>query len=410
MSNVFCALTSAEVAGFVRRAEHRVALCVPAMTAEVADALSDSARRLGLDAVRVVMDCDEEVFRLGYGEIEALRKLHAAKIDVRQCPGLRAGLLVVDDRAWGFTPTALYVQPEARSDETPNAFVVDGEAVDRLVRALCPSAAPVEPGDDAAEPEIGHTPLATKAVERVEDALKTAPPIPFDVARQVRVFQPYIQYLDVHLTGCAIQRHRVTIPQSIQKLGAAEEIEDRLRTTFELIEKSSNLSSRALENELRKLLRDLSQPLGKPWGRVMLRAARKRLDERLAQFRAKVEEHKKKVETELAEHLARSLDMVMDYYLPRVKAHLPDGLMGQLLGPEPTDSQARKWLLRQLERAFPSTHQVISGMKLDVQYRDVTYETLNENEFADALKKAYPDVNWDKPFDEFNAAKEKAAK
>ena len=46
-------------------------------------------------------------------------------------------------------------------------------------------------------------------------------------------------------------------------------------------------------------------------------------------------------------------------------------------------------------------------MELKVQFRDVTYETLKEDGFAEALKKAYPLVDWDKPYGEFNAAKER---
>jgi hypothetical protein len=106
MSEVFCIVTSRKIAEFVRTVRRRVALCVPAMKVEVANALAEAAGKVGHDAVRVVMDCDEEVFRLGYGEIEAMRKLNAAKIDVRQGPGLRAGLLVVDDQAWAFTASA----------------------------------------------------------------------------------------------------------------------------------------------------------------------------------------------------------------------------------------------------------------------------------------------------------------
>jgi hypothetical protein len=51
--------------------------------------------------------------------------------------------------------------------------------------------------------------------------LKEAPPVRFDLARQVRVFEPYLQYVELSLTGAAIQRHRLAIPPSIQKLGAA---------------------------------------------------------------------------------------------------------------------------------------------------------------------------------------------
>ena len=44
---------------------------------------------------------------------------------------------------------------------------------------------------------------------------------------------------------------------------------------------------------------------------------------------------------------------------------------------------------------------------MEVTFRDVTYETLNEDGFSEALSKAYPHVNWDRPFDEFNAAKQR---
>jgi hypothetical protein len=62
------------------------------------------------------------------------------------------------------------------------------------------------------------------------------------------VFEPYLQYVELSLTGAAIQRHRLAIPASIQKLGGSEELENRLRTTFDLIERGSKLSSKPLED------------------------------------------------------------------------------------------------------------------------------------------------------------------
>ncbi len=405
----FGCMTSAKMASLLRRAQRRALLCIPAVRAEVGAALTEVAGRLGAEGVRVVLDCDEEVFRLGYGDLHAVQALRKAGVDVRQCPGLRVGLLVVDDRAWAFTPTALYVQPEAHSDETPNAVELRGQAADLLALAICPVAADpaVVSEDSCPEPEIGQSPLGDATVNNVTESLKIAPPIPFDVARQVRVFQPYIQYVEISLRGCSIQRHRVTIPKSIQGLGAAKEIENRLRTTFELIEKSSVLSSQALDDELRKLRDDFTRPLGKPWGRVILRTTRKLFDERVEAFRKKLEAHKKKVRDELEKHLADSRQKVVEYYLPLVKERPPDSLMGQLITAKPDDAQVSAWLDAELDREFPRPDQLLSDMKLDVQYRDVTYETLNEDGFADALKDAYPHVDWDKPFDEFNAAKER---
>lgn len=45
-------------------------------------------------------------------------------------------------------------------------------------------------------------------------------------------------------------------------------------------------------------------------------------------------------------------------------------------------------------------------MVLDVQYKDVTFETLNQPDFLEVEKKAFPDENWDKVYNEFRAAGE----
>ena len=56
--------------------------------------------------------------------------------------------------------------------------------------------------------------------------------------------------LELSLTGAAVQRHRVRIPKTLQNLGASKDLEGKLKTTFDLIEKGSSLSSKALEDEL----------------------------------------------------------------------------------------------------------------------------------------------------------------
>jgi hypothetical protein len=45
-------------------------------------------------------------------------------------------------------------------------------------------------------------------------------------------------------------------------------------------------------------------------------------------------------------------------------------------------------------------------MQLDVRYKDVTFETLNREDFLDAIKEVFPHVDWDKAYKEFRAAGE----
>lgn len=65
--------------------------------------------------------------------------------------------------------------------------------------------------------EVAETQFAA-----VEQRLKEAPPVRFDIARQVHVFESYLQYVELHLSGVAIQRHRIAIPKNIQSLGGDE--------------------------------------------------------------------------------------------------------------------------------------------------------------------------------------------
>jgi hypothetical protein len=46
-------------------------------------------------------------------------------------------------------------------------------------------------------------------------------------------------------------------------------------------------------------------------------------------------------------------------------------------------------------------------MQLDVRYKDMTFETLNQKDFLEAVKESFPGVNWDEAHEEFRAAGEK---
>jgi len=326
---------------------------------------------------------------------------------------------VCDDQAWVFAPTALYLQPEVQSDETPNAVALRASDVERVVARLLPSllasdrvqALPAEVRQEIAQAtvEIGREEVSRREIEKTREALKQVPPLAFDIARQVRVFVPYIQYVELSLHGVAIQRHRIDVPKSMQGIAASAELASRLHTTFQLIEKSSELSSIALEHDLDEIREIYTVSLGKPWGRVMLRSKRPPFDERIETLRQRLEAHKKSVKQKLTDRLQHSCEQLIDHFGVLVERAPPEALLGQISTPKPTSNQVRKWLQEELSRVFPTPAKLINRMTLDVQFRDVTYETLTQGGFAKKLRKAYPLVDWDKPFGEFDAARERDA-
>jgi hypothetical protein len=388
----------------INSAEKRVIYASPGIRKAVCDAIIKTITRLGSDAVTVIVDCDEETCRLGYGDIEAIKLLISKGVSVRQSKGLRFGLLICDDRGWSFAPVALYVEDDTQSVETANATVLVPEQIEALVTAICPRTTETA---DTPEAEIGVAPVEKSEVSKTEEGLEIAPPLRFDIARQVRVFQPYIQYVELHLEGCSIQKRVVNIPTTIVNRRVSEELAKRLKTQLGLIEKNSELSDKHLQNELKSIREDYIKNLGKPWGSVMLRHNRNEFDKKVEALREKVHEHHDRVSKHLQQEIDHSRKQVVDSLWRDVANNPPDKLRCQILTSKPDEKIARDFLQGELARCFPTAEKILTQMKLDCQFRDVTYETLTQEGFIKALRKAFPFVPWDKPFDEFNAAKEK---
>jgi hypothetical protein len=190
--------------------------------------------------------------------------------------------------------------------EAPNAMRLSKDQVTEALARLSPTAKAIAIAlaktDEERERireqavEVPWARVADEAFAAVSRRLEEAPPVRFDVARQVQVFNAYLQYVELKLTGAAIQRHRLAIPESIQKLGGSKDLEGRLRTTFDLIEKGGQLSSKALEDALNEIRKNFTPSLGKDHGRVVLKAAKPHLEERLAKFRDELKAHQEKVE------------------------------------------------------------------------------------------------------------------
>lgn len=413
---ILTSLSSRSIAASVRQAKRRVVYAAPGIQSEPARALAGLASAIPLSAITISLDFDEHTLRMGYGDLQAVEILAAAGITPTHSPGLRSGILIVDDRGWVFTPTALYLEAEPQSDETPNAVELASAQVEELAVRLSPAAqkAAIETARSSEEAqeiaqlplELGISAVAPAHLATVKAAIEIAPPVKFDVVRQVRVFEPYLQYVELSLTGAAIQRHRVRIPKELQNLGTSKDLEGKLKTTFDLIEKGSSMSSKGLEDELNEIRKNFTPSLGKDHGRVVLKSAKPHLVKRVTELRTKLEAHRVKVEAELQARLDDSKKQIVDYYLPLVKANPPDALLGSLFNPGVDEAASRSWIEDVISNVFPTAKDLIQEMVLEERYKDVTFETLNHTDFLESVQQAFPRINWDKAYNEFKAAGE----
>ncbi|MCY4363572.1 MAG: hypothetical protein OXE42_15565 [Gammaproteobacteria bacterium] len=421
---LFLSLNSIEVAKLIRTARRSVCFAAPGILQEPAKAMVDVAARIGPELVTVCLDFDEKVMRMGFGEMEAVNSLRKANIEVRTVHGMRTGLVIVDGEGYIFTPTALYLEAEHRPIDAPNAMRLSQEQAKEALARLSPVAKAIAAAHADTEEErericeqaveVPSEPVADQEIKEVERRLTETPPVQFDIERQVRVYSSYLQYIELELKGAALQRRRLTIPQSVLELDDSEELQDRLRTTFEVIEKNSHISwsSERLENNLNWIRDDLTKKLPNGAGRIVLKSEKPQLDKRLEEFRNELEQHRELVWEELRETMEKALEQIVKYYLPRIMESPPDDLYYQIGRDMPAPpSIAREWLDRKLKpvfkKAFDRLKSDVEKMQIIVRYKDVTYETLNREDFLQSVRKEYPYINWDRAHEEYRAAGEK---
>src|SRR5258708_6724624 len=120
---LFQTLRQSDIASHVERARNLVIYAAPGVSMPVAASLVSAARRIRPGNVVAVLDVSAHSARMGYGCFGAAQHLLHAGVNVRVEPGLRQGLLVVDNRGWAFALSAQLVEPDAgENEDAPNAI------------------------------------------------------------------------------------------------------------------------------------------------------------------------------------------------------------------------------------------------------------------------------------------------
>jgi hypothetical protein len=416
MEQFFTQIDSAELGVIINNAEESVILAVPGIQCEVAQPLIAAADRLGKEMVIVCLDINEQSMRLGYGDIEAVEFIRQYNVVIQHIDHLRFALIIADGQGYSFTPTALYLESEATSTLGFNAIKLTAEQVKEATVRLSPAAKAIAVATcndetqrcalEQVQPCMPNNPIDDNAIKSISKSLTETPPVEFDVSRQVRVYNSYLQYVEVHMTGAAIQRQKIAMPRKLEAIGTANtDLEGRFKTSFDLLAKDNKLSSKALEKELKTIRDQFTASLGKDKGRVLLHRNKDLFIKRMAELVKKLEEHSVNVKGKLQESIDDSKKAIAKIYVPVLKENLTEDIT-IYVGTTPTEESLEKFVLDELNTVFPSAEAIIKKMEIKYEFKDLTYETLNKKEFLDNVKKAFKYESWDKAHSEYLAASE----
>ena len=385
---------------FIRSATRRLVFLAPAASKAAAEALADRWRVLGAGAVSIILDVHPEVYRLGYGDPEALALLHRTarelQADLSTQSGIRIGLIVADDATLVYSPTPLLIEAGPKRYETPNAILL-GAPPSQVPQDLDVNT------DSTVAPMIGQSKASEALIENVKADLAQNPPQQFDIARTVRVFNAYFEYVEFELQGTFIERHVAPIPADLMGLARDEKAQRLLKASFRIVDEESELSSKPLQDQKAKLTNEYLILLP-GYGHVILRTVKPAFEDQVKKLRQTVSEFQEQVKAGLQASIVRNRDALVKALLPGVMQSPPARWRKYFPGkPDPTT--ARHLLETELARSFGTARQFIKEMKVNVLFKAVTYESLTNPAFMETAKKKLP--NLDQLFYEFDAAQAK---
>lgn len=414
----FCAVDDARLVDLIDGAQERVVFIAPGLELTVAQALGKRLGDVGGIDITVILDADEDVCRIGYGDIRALQYLHAmvneAGFALRSQPGLRVGVLLADDRmlVWSPTPRSVEAPPSSqskaadlldyRSPIAPNGIMLGENPREQLAMAVAAEGTPTSGPNDA---EIGCTAITPQQVDETVSALASNPPIPVDLARVTRVFSTKLQFVEFKVKGGQLSKIQLRVPSDLLNADAPDELrailESNLRAFGDLrsaevevpaytngeqaFDKEGNpIMEKACEASLDRQRHDIEKRFSyelKGFGRLVEKAEKAEFERRINAYKAQLMAHSAGLKMLLEQQTEQIINDAIQLIIARstrATAGHTDGV------PTVSPDELRKKLIQGMERIRGDSPEV------SLVFKDITYEQTQNSDFRHKLKKALP--------------------
>jgi len=393
-----CAVVSLpdiELEGQVSCARRRLVVIAPGFSESVAKAIVKKWHELGRDAVLVVVDPDPEVCRLGLGDLAALQMLQKTAEQVggriHQQQGLRVGVIVTDETTTVYSPSPRLVEAGGQPGERLNAI--------RFETPILDDAATIE--SDLRSIDLHPEPMKHADVQNTAQDLDANPPVKFDLARKVRVFNARLEFVEFELRGLSLSRKRVPIPSDLMGLARDPKAQKLLRSSFQLIDENSEVSGDRV-TELKQFIAGKYLINLPGYGTVILRNNKAEFQVAVKALERYVHRFQRRLKKKLQKAIDANREVLTSALLPSVCKN-PPPRWKKFLGDHPTDQEIDRMLRSELADAFGNSGVVFQDMNVKAIFKGVTYESLSDPEFMRLATQKIPALG--KLHEEFDAAR-----
>jgi hypothetical protein len=414
MSKTFTTADDDSAIEMIRSARRRLAIIAPGVTTRVAKALAERMTDLPNLSLTVVVDADPEVYRMGFGDTEALTIIRDASkrtmFDLREQQGVRIGVIISDDRTLIYAPVSRNVEAGSTSAERPNAIMLSGAATETVAIASGTTPPPeIQQDSVAGSPtptqEIGHQALSPAKVEKMEVNLKANPPRPFDLTRRLTIFVSEVQFVELRLTNAVLSSRKIKLLPHFLKfedVGLRHDIESTLKIPVNLSWKLDvNFESyregdrterlKINESDLKRERDAIERTFFYDWkgrGKIIMRKDKQQFKKELARLLKMTEAYQTALKSQFDAEQSKFRETMVKEFLEFWKTSPPDNLRRRNIMDEAAYKQN---IENAADEMFEKAVTLGTPEAKDV-YKDISIEDLKDKQLMASLKKLMEDA------------------
>ena len=237
--NTFISVNDTVLEQRIKAVRSRLIIVTPAVSSKVAKAIQQRLESHDSLSITLVIDCDEEVYRTGYGYREGLEILQQVvdkhKLNLRQQSGLRIGVLLADEEVLLWSPTPRAVESQ-RNEQEPNGLFFENVSTssdDRMSSLSTILSTAIGSNDNFSEStqvDVGKVPVSPSKIYSTVQKLKENPPEPFDLSRKTQVLSTKFQFVEHRLRGTKLTDREMKLSNVILDPDVPEDIRGLLLT------------------------------------------------------------------------------------------------------------------------------------------------------------------------------------
>jgi len=365
-------------------AKKEIVISLPNISTVLADAIIDLKQKKNL-RIRIFMEINEQSYRTGYGEIEALKKLSDANITVLDKKGVNLYFIIIDNEGFFHFPKSRFTEEEGIAYDffpmEPNqvktikflfgALDEDEEIEDEIIEII---------DLNLIQSISGSFKIPEKEIIReLITTISNDPPLKPEYNRKLSVYTAKFQFVELKFKGANLHVKKVTLPSKVLPFKDAKlknSIEANLRMFTELPEKEFMQPFFSLKEEVELLRSNFLVYLKERDKNLIVREEKAAFESILKIITDKVAALKINLQNNLQAEIGKSRDSISENLAEFLRINTVEelkGLTGEIL-----EKEIRNYVLSIVSRInFPSAKHLLADISFSWAYYDLTWEDLN---------------------------------